>query len=125
MGQDKPVQERRQSVRFRILSLVKHSTEPQGAAFQVANIQNVSRGGLTFFTGQEIKEGAILQLYFLPPNREKQVEARGKVVRCSPDGKTPKTLEVGIQFLDVSDEAARAILELEAFFLKNQKKIQA
>ena len=124
MKEDKPVQERRQSVRFRILSLVKHSTEPQGAS-QVANIQNVSRGGLTFFTGQEIKEGVILQLYFLPPNREKQVEARGKVVRCFPNGTPQKTFEIGIQFLDISDEATRAILELEAFFLKNQKKNEA
>ena len=119
------VKERRQSVRFHILSLVKHAAEPNVVTFQVTNLQNVSRGGLSFFTEQEIKEGTIQKLYFLPPNREKPVEARGKVVRCPLITKKEKTFEVGIQFLDISEDAKLAIRELEAIFLESQKKAQS
>ena len=118
------MQEKRQSARFRVLSLVKYAIEPGGDIFQATNIQNVSRGGLTFFTEQEIKEGEVLRLYFLPPNREKPVEARGKVVRCIQDIKNKKAFEIGVQFLDVSGDAKLAIQELEIFFLENQKKTQ-
>lgn len=122
MKKNEPLQERRQSVRFRILSLVKHATEPDVVTFEVENIQNVSRGGLAFFTDRELAEGAVLQLCFLPPNREKAVRARGKVVRCPQIIKKEKAFEVGIQFLDVSEDAKLAILELEVFFLEQQKK---
>lgn len=121
MKKNKPVQERRQNVRFRVLSLVKHATEPSVVTFQATNIQNVSRGGLAFFADQEIAEGAVLQLYFLPPNREKPVTARGKVVRCPQIGKKEKVFEIGIQFLDVSEDGKLAIQELEVFFLKKKK----
>jgi len=111
-------------VRFRIFSLVKHATEPNVVTFQVENIRNISRGGLAFFTEQEIEEGAVLRLYFLPPNCEKPVTARGKVVRCPQVIKNGKIFELGVQFLDVSEDAKLAIQELEDFFLKKQKKIQ-
>jgi len=122
MEKNKPVLERRQSVLRRILSLVKYAPESRGAAFQVANIQNVSRGGLTFFTEQEIKEDAILQFYFLPPNRKKPVEVRGKIVRRLRSPKNAKAFEMGVQFLDVSEDAKLAIRELETSFLEKQKK---
>jgi hypothetical protein len=125
MGKIKPLPERRQSVRFRILSLMKHAAEPDVITFQVENIQNISRGGLAFFTEQQIKEGVTLKLHFLPPNREKPVEARGKVVRCPESIKKEKAFEVGIQFIDVSEDAKLAILELEDFYLENQKKKQS
>lgn len=124
MKKPNPVQERRRSVRFRILSLVKHATEPHVISFQVQNIQNISRGGLAFFAEQEIKQGAVLKLYFLPPNREKPVEARGKIVRCSQDAKIEKTFELGIEFLEVSDDGRLAIEQLEAIFLVTRKKIR-
>lgn len=120
MKKTKSAQERRRSVRFRIISLVKHAAESEVVTFQVANIHNVSRGGLAFFAEQEIKEGAILKLCFLPPNCEKAVLARGKVVRCPKLIKEGKVFEVGIEFMDVSKEAQSAILQLEAFFLSNQ-----
>ncbi len=122
MKKTKSVEEKRRSVRFQILSLVKHATEPDVDTFQVTNIRNVSREGLAFFTEQEIKEGAVLRLYFLPPNREKPVEMRGKVVRCPQVIKKEKAFEIGIQFLDVSENGKLAIQELETFFLESQKK---
>jgi len=117
MKKVKAKQERRRSVRFRIFSLMKHATEPDVITFRVANIHNVSRGGLAFFTDQEIKRGEVLKLHFLPPNSKKPVVARGKVVRCPELIKNEKIFEVGIEFLDISKEAQLAILQLEAFFL--------
>lgn len=125
MKKTKPTQERRQNARFRILSLLKHATEPDVVTLQVTNIQNVSSGGLAFFADQEIKEGVVLQLHFLPPNREKPVAAKGKVVRCPQVTPKEKVFEVGVQFLDVSEDGKLAIRELEAFFLENPKKAKA
>ena len=125
MKKTKPMHERRQSVRFRVLSLVKHATEPHVVTFQVTNIQDVSRGGLAFFAEQEIKGGEIVRLCFLPPNREKPIEARGKVVRCPPGVKNKKIFKVGIQFLDIPEDAKLSIQELEALFLESQKNIQS
>ena len=116
------VQDRRRSVRFRIFALIKHAAEPDVITFRVANIHNVSRGGLAFFAEQEIKEGAVLKLHFLPPNCEKSVMARGKVVRCPALINKEQVFEVGIEFLNVSKEAQLAILQLEAFFLSNQEE---
>lgn len=125
MKKSKTKQERRRSVRFRIFSLIKHATEPDVITFRVANIHNVSRGGLAFFTEQEIKRGAVLKLNFLPPNSKKPVMARGKVVRCPELIKNEKIFEVGIEFLDISKEAQLAILQLEAFFLLNMEEANA
>jgi len=122
MKKSKVVQERRKSVRFRVFSLVKHAIEPDLATFRTENVHDVSRGGLAFFTEEEIKEGAILKLYFLPPNSKKPVEARGRVVRCPKTVFGVRTFEIGLQFLDLSEEAKRAIEELEAYFIAKQKK---
>jgi hypothetical protein len=121
----KPAEERRQSVRFRILSIIKHANGSNVATFEVTNIRNVSRGGLAFFTGQELRDGAVLELIFLPPNRKKPVEARGKVVRCPRVIKDKEVFDVGVQFLDISEDAKLAILELEGFFLEAQKKARS
>jgi hypothetical protein len=121
MKKDKSVKEKRQSIRFRIFSLIKHAAESDLGTFQAENIHDVSRGGLAFFTEQEAQKDAVLKLYFLPPNRKKPVEARGKVVWCLKVIRGINVFEVGIQFLNVSDEARLAIEELEASFLKNQK----
>jgi Tfp pilus assembly protein PilZ len=125
MKKIKPIRERRQSVRFHVHSLIKYATESQVVTFQVTNIRNASRGGLAvFLSEQEIEGGTVLQLQFLLPNREKPVAARGRVVRCSPVIKNAKAFEVGIQFLDVTEDARLAILELEDLFLESQKKTQ-
>jgi hypothetical protein len=122
MKKNKIVNERRKSVRFRVFSLVKHAVEPDLATFRTENIHDVSRGGLAFYTEEEIKEGAVLKLYFLPPNCLKPVMARGKVVRCPKNELGVRTFEIGIQFLDLSEEARHAIADLEATFLECQKK---
>ena len=121
MKKEKLMRERRQSVRFRVLSLVKHATEPDTLVFSVSNIRNISRGGLAFFTEEKL-EGALLELHFLPPNRKEPVKARGKVVRSSRAKKNKKAFKVGLQFLDVSEDARLAIEELEASFLASQQE---
>lgn len=118
---NKSAQERRKSVRFHILSIVKYAPDLKGASFQVANIQDVSRGGLTFFSGQEIKEGDVLRFCFLPPNQKKPVEVRGKIVRCLPTPQDAKTFAVGVQFQEISEEAGLVIQELEAAHLAKKK----
>lgn len=125
MKKGKIVKERRQSVRFRVFSLVKHATEPDLITFQAENIRNVSRGGLAFLTEQEIKENAVLKIYFLPPNRKKPIAARGRVVRCPKVMRGIKAFEVGIQFLDISEEARLAIEELEPFFLEKRRNTRS
>jgi len=125
MKKNKLKKERRQNIRFRVFSLVKHATEPDIVTFQVDNIQNISRGGLAFFTEEDLKEGAVLQLHFLPPNRAEPVEARGKVVRCPKITKKLKSFEIGVQFLDISEDGKLAIQELEIFALEKQKAIQS
>jgi len=120
MKKNLPDQDRRKSLRFRTLLLVKHASKSNAFTFQVANIQNISRGGLAFFAEQEIKEGSVLQLYVWPTKCKKPVEIQGKVVWCPPDIKKGKISEVGIQFLDLSEEAKLAIQGLEASFLANQ-----
>lgn len=122
MKKSKVMQERRKSVRFRLFSLVKHAVGPDFSTFRTENVHNVSRGGLAFFTEEEIKVGAILKLYFLPPNSKKPVEARGRVVRCPKTIFGVRTFEIGLQFLDLSEEARCAIEELEAYFFEKQKK---
>lgn len=122
MKKSKSVQEKRKSVRFHIQSIVKLAVESGGVIFSITNIRNISRGGLAFYTDQKIKEGALLRLYFLPPNCEKPVEAKGKIVRCSRAPRNKKAFKIGIQFLDISEEAKLAIQELEAFFLADQEK---
>ena len=114
--------ERRQSVRFYILSIVKYASDFKDAPFRVANIQDVSRGGLTFFSEQEIKEGDILHFCFLPPNRKKPVEVRGKIVRCLPTPQDAKIFTIGVQFLDVPEEANLVIQELEAAHLARRRQ---
>jgi c-di-GMP-binding flagellar brake protein YcgR len=101
---------------------MKHATESQDPVLRIANIRDVSRGGFAFFSEEKIKEGSVLQLRFLPPNRRKPVTARAKVVRCLRDKK--KLFKIGVQFMDVSEEGRRAIQELEAHYLAAQKKAQ-
>lgn len=124
MKKEEKSKENRQNKRVRVLSLVKYTILP-GASSLVANIRDISLGGLVFLADQEIEPGTVLQLYFLPPNRERPVEARGVVVRYLEVTKKEKekAFEVGVQFLDVSEEARLAIRGLEAF-LANQKKAQ-
>lgn len=122
MNHNRPEQERRQSVRFHIIAIVKYAAEFKDSHFQVANIQDVSRGGLTFFTGEEIKEGDVLRFCFLPPNRQSPVEVRGKIVRCLPTPHDAKTFSIGVQFLEVPEEANLVIQELEAAHLARRKR---
>jgi hypothetical protein len=104
---------------------LKYAIEPNPAILRAQNIHDVSRGGLAFYTEREIKKGAILKIYFLPPNRRSPVEARGSVVRCLEVIKGSKVFDIGIQFLDVSDEAMLALEELEEHFIKRQQKARA
>jgi PilZ domain len=122
MKKDKTLKEKRRSVRFRVFSLVKYAPESDCSAYQAENVHDVSRGGLAFFAEEEIKKDVVLKLYFLPPNCKKPVEARGRVVRCPKTTKGVNAFEIGIQFLDISEEARLAIEELEASFLESQKK---
>lgn len=122
MGKSNFSGEKRQSVRFHILSLVKLAGESEGVPLQVTNVQDISRGGLAFLTEQDIPVGVVLKLYFLPKNRKDPVEARGKVVRCFQAQQNPKAFKVGVQFLDLSEEAKLAIEGLEASFLSKHKK---
>jgi len=122
MSKDKPMPERRKSVRFHVLSLMKHASDTNTAVFSVTNIQNISRGGLAFFTDEKIPEGTVLKLYFLPPNRKTPVEAKGKTVRRSRSKRNKKAFKVGVQFLEISEDAKQAIQELETSFLAKQQE---
>jgi c-di-GMP-binding flagellar brake protein YcgR len=116
--------ERRQSVRIRVYWLVKHAPEPDFAPFRAENIKNISRGGLAFYSDHALRTGTLLKLYFQPPKSKKPVEAQGTVVRCA-SLRGDKTFEIGIQFLDISEEAKTAIEELEASFYKRQRKTRS
>jgi len=123
MGKADPEREKRQSVRFHILSLVKLAGESGDIPLQVTNIRNISRGGLAFLTEQLIPVGAVLKIYFLPANRKDPIEVRGKVVRYLRSPQNEKVFKVGVQFLEVSEDAKQAIQELEASFLAKEEQI--
>jgi hypothetical protein len=118
MENGKTGKEKRQNERFTVLSLVRCTVLPGNSSF-VANIRNISLGGMAFFSDLEIAPKTALKLDFLPSNREKPVETQGEVVRCAP---TRKNFEIGVRFQDISKDAKLAIQELEALFLRNRWK---
>lgn len=117
MKKNKQIEEKRQTPRFRILSIVKYTLEDSEGPLQVANIRDLSKGGLTFIAEHEIPEGEVLRFCFLPPQHKAPVNVKGRIVRCRAIRKKPKGFEIGVKFLDVPEEARLAIEGLEAFYL--------
>lgn len=118
MKKIRPIQEKRQSVRFPVFSLVKYAIEPEPDVFRTANIRNISCGGLAFFTEQRIAKGTVLRLCFLLSSRARPVEVRGKAMWCRQSTGNGKAFEIGVQFLDVPPDARFVIQNLEGRFLK-------
>jgi len=69
----------------------------------VAKPPNLSRGGMFINTGQSFPEGAVLNLRFELLRTGARIETRCEVRYCQP------TIGVGVEFIGLSEEAARAI----------------
>lgn len=112
--------ENRQNVRSRVLSLVEYTVLP-GNSPLVANIQNISCGGIAFLVDQEIKPGTALKLRFVIPNKKSSVEAQGEIVRCPQDKRNRSIFQAAVRFTDVSEETKAVILELEMILAARRK----
>ncbi len=70
---------------------------------------NISAGGILFMHKKEVTPGAILDLTLRVPGLSGTVDIKGKVVRC--DIAQAGSYNVGVQFVDVDEEAVKEILE--------------
>ena len=112
--------EKRESVRFRVPTLLKYSGDPHSAGEQVANIRDISLRGMAFLAQKPVEEGCHLELSFLTPSGEALV-VKGLVLHCEKISKNPDSFKVGVCFEEVQHEALEWLRRFEKFFLDGQK----
>jgi c-di-GMP-binding flagellar brake protein YcgR len=91
--------------------LVRDAAE--GGVEELAHTRTISNGGCSFVSDEQIAQGARLEILIAVEREVVRAHARAVYARPLADGRN----EVGVEFLDLDDEAARKI---EGLFEKGE-----
>ena len=102
-----PSQNTRRFKRLRGNFLVKYQIAMLGGESVVANVRDVSGGGIKFWTKEFVPEGALLRLSLLIPAMDHPLEMLGRVLRVSRP-RHAGMVYLAVEFLEMSraDQAA-------------------
>lgn len=113
------MQERRQFVRIKKSITCKYAIalKPETKG-DISKILDVSQGGVKFFAYGQFKVGDILFLDFIfPMNYPQETRIKGRVLDVS-DVKKDVTSYVRVQFVDISPDALKLLIQFEKINIK-------
>ena len=84
---------------------------------------SISRGGVCVLSAKSREAGEIWELKFSLPGFG-DIACKGQVVSCRPSKIDPELFEVGLSFVDISDENRKRVAAfVEANFRQEQPKV--
>lgn len=84
--------------------------EGGNAEAKVANVKDVSEGGLMFVAYEQVPVSETVKVSFKLPGRENPVETFSKVCRCTKVSVKDEIYHVGVSFLDLNEEDRKDIV---------------
>ncbi len=88
--------------------LIKYQAAGSKGEPVVANIKDLSAGGVKFWTNQFLAEGALLKIGFLVPPLGFEVEALARVARVRP-AKKDSVFYVALRFIEIPEGVKNGI----------------
>lgn len=100
----------REHKRVRLAYLVKYQWPADSKTPRIANVRDISAGGVRFITEGLVPESAFIDLTIFVPPLGRTVEARAQVLRVR-KAKTGHFYYVAVRFLNINEEDREAIDE--------------
>ena len=115
---DKSSKERRKHLRiYRNFILTYHEKDRSTASDIVSQVNNVSKGGLSFSSTHPLKQGAVLTVNLKTPFIADFIQLEGVVLECRE--KVPEMIyEIRLQFQEVPQQALVVLEKIENYASK-------
>ncbi len=112
---DKPSKERRKYLRiYRNFILSYHEIGKSIIKHNVSQVNNVSKGGLSFTSTYPLKEGVVVMIDLKTPFVADSIRLEGVVLECKE--KIPEIIyEIRLQFQEIPAQALTALEKIESY----------
>jgi hypothetical protein len=88
--------------------------------WETATVQNLSRGGCSFFSSAAYKVGDFLDIEIQLPLLREPMKFLGEVRRCEGEKDKKLLYNIGVQFIEMDTDKIDAFNQTVEFFLKKQ-----
>jgi len=108
-------EERRKYVRiYRNFILTYHEKDKSSVKHEISQVNNVSKGGMSFSSTYPLKQGSIVIVDLKAPFITESMDLQGVVLECRE--KIPDIIyEIRIQFQEIPDQALIALEKIESY----------
>ena len=108
-------EERRKYVRiYRNFILTYHEKDRSSVKHEISQVNNVSKGGMSFSSTYPLKQGAIVIVDLKAPFITESMNLQGLVLECR-EKVSDIIYEIRIQFQEIPDQALIALEKIESY----------